>query len=78
MDTERPGTPVPPVEVPELMDTGEFRTWIRFGGSLKGRDWSEITSASSLFGARGADELYAEAFGWDFQGSSLRNNLHVK
>lgn len=22
MDTERPGTPVPPVEVPELMDTG--------------------------------------------------------
>ena len=37
-----------------------------------------MTILSSLFGARGADELYAEAFGWDFQGSSLRNNLHVK
>lgn len=28
MDTDRPGTPVPPVEVPELMDAGSYPAWI--------------------------------------------------
>lgn len=33
MDTERPGTPVPAIEVPEPMDTGTDRgTWGQFGG----------------------------------------------